>query len=221
MSAHNDEKRNHKRYIVDGLSGSMLSQDVSIANISFDGIQVKTSKRLSPGRQYNLKVKHEDVSIMIKGEVAWSTLSGSLLMEDGQQAPVYTAGIKFKDNVDQKNEALRKFIENSRQTKKDRRLSGARCTLTGEHTAEIEVEYKIKKVSKSGMQVETDEALDEESKVHTELKLGNQTIQAQCRVVNCNKSEENAGKVLIGLEFLELSIESKECLERFINEREE
>ncbi len=214
------ERRNHSRYVVDELCGSMLSQDVTIVNISFDGIQVKTSKRLSPGREYRLKIRHKDTAIVIKAEIAWCTLSGSLKMEKGEQAPLYTAGMRFVEKVDQKTEILRRFIEESRQKKTDRRLSGARCKLADEHTAEIEVEYKIKKVSKSGMLVETDEALDLESNLHTTLFLDGNPIEVRCRVVNCNKNVETE-KMLIGLEFLELSEDCKENLYRFIDEIED
>lgn len=215
-----EERRNHNRYVVDDLCGSMLSQDVTIANISFDGIQIKTTKRLNPGREYKLKIKHKTAAIMIKAEVAWCTLSGSYMMEGGEQTPLYTAGLRFIENIDQKTEALRKFIEESRQKKPDRRLSGARCRLAGEHTAEIEVEYTIKKVSKSGMLVETDEPLDLESSLHTTLMLDSKFIEVQCRVVNCNKNVET-GKMLIGLEFLELSEDGKESLHSFIDEIED
>ncbi len=214
------ERRNHNRYIVEGLCGSMLSQDVTIANISFDGIQIKTSKRLNPGREYRLKIRNKDAAIIIKAEVAWCTLSGSYMMEEGEQAPFYTAGMRFVENIDQKTEVLRRFIEESRQKKTDRRLSGARCKLSGEHTAEIEVEYIIKKMSKSGMLVETDEALDLESSLHTTLMLDSKSINVQCRVVNCNKNVET-GRMLVGLEFLELPGDSRENLHSFIDEIED
>ncbi len=214
------ERRNHNRYIVEGLCGSMLSQDVTIANISFDGIQIKTGKRLNPGREYRLKIRNKDAAIIIKAEVAWCTLSGSYMMEAGEQAPFYTAGMRFIENIDQKTEVLRRFIEESRQKKTDRRLSGARCKLSGEHTAEIEVEYIIKKMSKSGMLVETDEALDLESSLHTTLMLDSKSINVQCRVVNCNKNVET-GRMLVGLEFLELPGDSRENLHSFIDEIED
>jgi len=141
-------------------------------------------------------------------------------MEAGEQAPFYTAGMRFIENIDQKTEVLRRFIEESRQKKTDRRLSGARCKLSGEHTAEIEVEYIIKKMSKSGMLVETDEALDLESSLHTTLMLDSKSINVQCRVVNCNKNVET-GRMLVGLEFLELPGDSRENLHSFIDEIED
>jgi len=215
------EKRKHKRYVVEGIFGSMVSsENVTVINISLDGVQIKTDKRLIPGREYGLKISNEDVKLLLKGEVAWCVLGGSQQVKKGEQIPVYTAGMKFVAGQDDKLEDLLKFIDQSRIDKREQRLSGVRFMLKSQHEAGLESHYRIRQLSLSGMLVEAQEPIDVESSVNVQMNLENDMVEATCRVAYCDTDTEKDA-VLIGLEFSDFQGEGGRILNAFVAELEE
>ncbi|MBI5142110.1 MAG: PilZ domain-containing protein [Nitrospirae bacterium] len=219
---HSQENRRYKRFEVEGLYGSMLSaHDVSIVNINMFGMALKTMNRLDIGRGYSLKIRHGSVSVLVKGVVVWCILSGSCTLPNGEHAPVYTAGVKFMENRDQKYEALRNFIEETRLESVESRVSGVRFTPTGERTAELgaPITFNVKKLSRSGMLAECSETLQVESLLDVKLEIDSKPVQVQCRVVNTNPLPGSAF-IFVGMEFLKFRRDGKTVLDGFIDELE-
>jgi len=216
-----NEKRCCKRYVVEGLFGSMLStENVSVVNISIDGVQVKTDKRLIPGRQYNLRIRSGDRSIMVRGEVAWCLLGASEHLGNGQQVPLYSAGMRFTETQNELGLKLLDFIDHSRLHKVEKRLAGVRFRLANEHEAEITSRCTIRQLSRNGMLIETGEPFEVESRIHVDLEFEHGFAKARCRVAYCNE-EEDTESVLVGLEFQEFSEEgARRILDHFIEELE-
>jgi hypothetical protein len=219
---HTLENRRHKRFEVEGLYGSMLAaHDVSIVNINMFGMALKTVNRLDIGRGYSLKIRHGAVTVIVKGVVVWSILSGSSTLPSGEHAPVYTAGVKFMESRDQKYEALRNFIDETRLESVENRVSGVRFTPTGERTAELgsPLTVNIKKLSRSGMLVECSDSLPLESLLDVRLEIDGRPVQVQCRVVNFNPLTGSAF-VFMGMEFLKFRRDGKAILDAFVDELE-
>jgi len=215
------ERRCCKRYTVEGLFGSMLSTDnVTVVNISVDGVQVKTDKRLIPGRQYNLKIRSGDSSILLRAEVAWCLLGGSEHRADGQQVPLYTAGMRFTETENRKAEALLRFIDHTRLHKQEKRLAGVRFRLTPEHDAEITTTCTIRQLSRNGMLIASGEPFELEARIRVELELETGSVDALCRVAYCAEDEEN-GSYFVGLEFRDFpGASGRTHLDAFIEELE-
>ena len=216
-----DDRRSHRRYRVENVEGSLLSApDVVIRNISFDGAQIQTTKRLTIGRTYILKVRAGNMHMTLRGVTAWCMLRGSQVLGDGQQVPIYTAGLHFEeDRQDPKATLLRQFLDQTRSHIREQRIGGIRFRVTGRHECRVEAGCHVRQLSRGGLEVVADEPFDPDSEIEIELELDHQTIRAHCRVVSCTpRNGEETYRM--GLEFKGFTEDGEEVLTRFLSDLE-
>jgi PilZ domain len=94
------EKRKNERFKAYEIpiSGNLLfSQNVSILDISFDGISVNSEKGMKPGKECIVKIKANDKIVPLRVTVVWCTLKESRKMFNGDVAPVYTIGFRLNN----------------------------------------------------------------------------------------------------------------------------
>lgn len=221
MTDREEERRRHKRYIVEGVHGSVrYPSDVNIVDISIDGAAIETTKRIEVNREYPLKIKYKGATLNLRGRVVWSVLSRSEKTDSGDVIPVYKAGMKFTNIMDEKTNMLLKFIEENKIKTFERRVTGVRFKISTPEKIMIEYPYRydVKKISLSGMLVETEYPLDLNSHHNLELILNGNTLNIVGRVAYCVESDSaNATKYNIGIEFVEMSDNDRELLKGFLN----
>ena len=214
------ERRRHKRHSVDGVRGNVCYlADLKIINISVDGAAIETMKRLDVNREYSFKIDYKDTPLSVKGLVVWSQLIQAEKTETGDVIPIYRSGLKFLDTLDEKTITLMSFIEDTKVRTPERRL-GVRCKITSPQNIKVgfPYEYVVKKISLSGMEIETEHPLDPGSTHDMEIVLDEEVLNLTGRIVTCVEvSSGNAEKYHMGVEFIEISDINKESLNRFIN----
>ena len=221
-----ENTRRHKRFRLDFLevNGQLtFASEVTLLDISMGGISLKADRRLNIGGKYVIKLDDKKKVIALKGEVAWSALSGNKMTPDGEIIPLYTAGMKFIDLSQEKAAELLNFVEHHRKEEvppaADRR-SNVRFLIgePGKAILNYPADYKVKVVSLSGMLIETSHALISESRIPMELSLHDDSLISFIgRVVTCQLARKNNEEHYdIGIEFINLTDKDREVLGSFI-----
>ncbi|RMG04558.1 MAG: PilZ domain-containing protein [Nitrospirae bacterium] len=212
------EMRRHKRYEVQGVNGSLtFSVDAKIINMSLEGMAIETTRRLNINSDYSVRLRHEDQHLELKGKVVWSTLSRTEKTPDGDIVPIYKAGIRFVDILDEKSRAIISFIENNRIVTLEKRILGRFRMGAKSALLEYPQDYVVRKMSLSGMLIETEMPLEKEDRVDMSLKIpdsGEITIKG--RVASVNKKDESEDFYLLGIEFIDLGQDEKNTLSEYL-----
>lgn len=218
------EKRKFKRYNVDGIHGNMLfSSDVNIVNISIDGSAIETTKRLNIDKEYALKIKYKDNILNLEGFVVWSILSHTETKKNGEVVPIYKSGIRFTNVLSEKSSNLLRFIDENKTESIEKRVLGVRFKIkrVGDAMIDYPYEYNVKRLSLSGMLIETDNVFDVDSSHDMEIFLDSRILPVFGRIVNCVESKsENLTRYDIGIEFVSMSDEDKIFLSDFLGSLE-
>jgi hypothetical protein len=222
--AENSENRRHPRYIVEDIHGNVLyTSEIEVLNISLDGAAIETARRLEVNREYTFRVNYKDISLSMKGHVVWALLTTRLKKDTQVPVPVYRAGVKFTDVLSEKAEALLKFIEENRGKKTTSRLGGIRFTIANAKNITIGLprQYSVKKLSLSGMLVETEYPLSVDDQFDVELFLNGDAIAIVGRIAYCREIDAQRSHYDIGIEFVTLKDGDKELLQQFLGTLEE
>jgi hypothetical protein len=220
--------RRHKRYGLDSIDvkGKMgLSDKVEILDISLGGVAFKVDRRLNPGREYMLKLHDKGRTLNVTGIIVRSELSGMEERGDEESVSIYSAGMQFKDSsAVQIADFLGSIVQNRQETEPspvERRVN-VRFQIIGprEHILSYPAHFRVKTISLSGMLIQTEEALEIESKVPMELALNDGTsVNFIGRVVTCQMTEvKGQTHYEIGSEFTDLTDADKALLQTFIDQ---
>ncbi len=225
MKEKDGDKRRSKRYDVEGIEGNVLyTSDLEVLNLSIDGAAIETAKRLELNREYTFKIKYHDSFISLRGRVVWAILVSKVAKNIGAVTPVYRAGIRFTDTLSEKANMLLQFIEENRIKKRENRLGGVRFNISSAEHMKVDLphEYKVIKISLSGMLVETGYPLEIESHHNSELFINGRNLKIVGRVAYSNKLVvDNAVKYEIGIEFFEISEDDERILQKFLDTLED
>ncbi len=220
MIRQNDNRRN-KRYIVEEIQGNVLyTSDLELLNISIDGAAIETTKRLELNREYTFKIMYKDTFLNLRGRVVWAILLSKEKKNSKAVIPIYRAGIRFTDVLSEKANMLLDFIEENKIQAVENRLGGERFKIANPRNIKIDLphKYNLKKISLSGMLVETEYPLDLNSHYDIELFLNETVMNIVGRVANCRRNDSDEGnKYDIGIEFIEISDNDKEFLKNYLN----
>jgi hypothetical protein len=225
MREKNGNKRRNKRHVVEGMEGNVLyTSDIEVLNLSIDGAAIETAKRLELNREYTFKLKYHDSFISLRGRVVWAILVSKVDKNNGAVTPVYRAGIKFADTLSEKANMLLQFIEDNRIKKRENRLGGVRFNISSTEHMKVDLphEYKVIKISLSGMLVETECPLVIESHYNIELFINDHNLKIVGRVAYSREVVvDNAVNYEIGIEFFEISEDDERILQEFMDTLEE
>jgi len=219
------DNRRNKRYVVEGIEGNVLyTSDIEVLNLSIEGAAIETAKRLELNREYTFKIKYHDSFISVKGRVVWAILVSKVDKNNGAVTPVYRAGIRFTDTLSEKAGMLLQFIEDNRIKKRENRFGGVRFNISSTEHMKVDLphEYKVIKISLSGMLVETEYPLVIESHYNIELFINSHNLKIVGRVAYSKEVLfDNAVKYEIGMEFFEISEDDERILQEFLDTLEE
>jgi Tfp pilus assembly protein PilZ len=211
--------RSHKRFSVVGIQSKMLfATEVNILNISLGGAAIEADRRLNIGDMYTLKLQSESEALQVKGMVVWANISRSKHTAKGDTVPVYQAGIRFTDVVDEKITRLMDVIEGHKVVDENR-LAGVRFIIEGGQSAELgkELAFKVRNLSLGGMLIETNHEFKHNDVFAVELPLPDDPVKVQVRVASCfqvGKGREQSYDV--GVQFVDMSEETHRGLEAFL-----
>ena len=220
MTSQKKERRRNKRYTVDGVHGNVLHpSDLEILNMSIDGAAIETSKRLDINREYTFKIKHKGAIVSFRGRIIWSLLTNKEIRDQHKIIPIYRAGVRFTDTINEKTAQLIDFIEENKITTLERRVVGVRFKIDAPQNMKIEYPYKyeVKKMSLSGMLVETEYPLKINSRYHIEIFLERNVLELLGRVAYCEEFNPGSGvKYNIGIEFTKIPVEKRDLIKEFL-----
>jgi hypothetical protein len=105
------DKRSAKRLAVGGqVRGRMaLVESIEVEDISMTGIRFKSMRRVGMNSRHRIKIRHGDVSIVLKGNIVRSTFKG-LQQTETKNMPVYEVGMHFEGMSDEETQSLEKLI---------------------------------------------------------------------------------------------------------------
>ena len=216
------ESRRYKRFIVEDMdvTGKMMfATDVKIIDLSIGGVSLKADRRLNIGSEYTLKMEDKDSTISLKGTVVWSSISENKQGPKGEVIPIYTAGLKFTNVLNEGLLELINFIEGHKKGN-EQRLIGLRFMINTPDKAILNFPetYKVKKISLSGMLIESIQALEPEKRLPMEISISeDKPVRFLGRVVSCDQISDRERECYeIGIEFIDMSENNKERLMEFI-----
>ena len=217
----NNENRKSRRYVVEGIHGNVLNiTDVDILNISIEGTAVETPKRLELNREYTFKIKYQDDLLHLRGRVVWAMLISKEEKDSNRIIPVYRVGIKFIEILSEKADMLQNFIEENKIKTLEHRLGGIRFQIANNNNIKLSYPYKcrVKKMSTSGMLIETEYPLNLDCSHSIELFVCDRQLNIVGRVANCEKKNDSAKGVKydIGIEFTMMLDEDSALLKDFL-----
>jgi hypothetical protein len=220
MAKKNSEKRRYKRYIVDGIHGNVLYlSDLNVLNISIEGAAIETTKRLDVNREYTFRITYKDTVLNLRGRVVWAVLSCREKKGVKEIIPVYRAGIMFTDTLIEKTNALLNFIEDNKIKALEKRVGGVRFKIADSQSVKINYphKYEVKKISLSGMLIETEYPLDLDSHYDMELYLNENILNVVGRTAHCKKiNSYDLTKYSIGIEFIKIPENDMKVLKDFL-----
>ena len=232
------EQRLYPRFSVDTMDifgKIMFSNNVDIINISMGGALVallKTNRKLDKGKHCALTVKgrNKDKVLTLQGTVIRSELIDST--EPRQGGLTVTAGIKFLNLSSKKLQELADFIWSFSSSQKQTvvtkddiyKMSGdrvhTRFHIDAPESAILYYydRYFVKKLSLSGMLMRSHRAPEIEDILPMEMTLpGNKAVVFLGRIANLFSVKEiEGGEDEAGVEFVNMSEENKERLEKFV-----
>ncbi len=213
------QRRRHPRFDVDRLPGILsLAVGTEVVNISVSGLGVRSEAPLRIGRRLSFQLGRGEQSLDLSGTVQWCRLCRRQRPEDGQWVAVYEAGIAFDTVLTQQQREILRLMGKTTMVTPERRFHGRYGVGDGHTmTMEAENELRVRRISRSGMLVETDAALDPESMVDVDVSLGEVPFHCVARVVTVEEKTAGGARVVaMGMEFVETSPDNLAVLERFL-----
>jgi hypothetical protein len=221
------ERRRHNRLIVEGMdlrARALSATEIEIINMSRSGISLFCDRRLNIGGKYTLKFSVKNKLISVKGMAVWVKLAGSKKGPKGEVIPKYSAGIEYSEDLSEDALNFIDLIERNIKVKEKRRGDLRFMIYTHEKAIlKYPQSFEIKRISLSGMLVESEEDLPLEQTFPMTLTLpeDEEPITFTGRVANSRLVPERKGRSYdIGIGFDEMSEEDKLRLGEFIADLE-
>ncbi len=222
--------RRHKRFKLDlvELGGKMfLIDNVEILDISLGGVSLKVDRELNIGKEYLITLAGKDKSIEVKGIVVHSAVRETEVRTNGERVTTYTARIKFKEGQAAKIAGVLNSIQQPKKEEvtataaPERRLHVRfHFIIPLETVLSHSAQFRVKKISQSGMLIQGDQALEINSMIPMGLSLNvDDPVNFIGRIVTCHMTSDNGWALYeIGVEFSDLTDRGRTLLKTFIDD---
>jgi hypothetical protein len=219
-------KRRHKRFKLDlmEMNGTMsITDNVEILNMSYGGVSLKADRMLTIGKEYVLTLREKENSIKVKGITIRSAMSSREDTTDGKSVALYTASMTFQDG---QHDAIADFLNSIEQRQKvdapvkaDQRLHVRfHFTIPLEHMLNFSADFKVRKISLSGMLIESEQTLEINCRIPMGLSLNaGGAVNFIGRVASCQVKSQGQALYEIGIEFSALTETGRALLKTFID----
>lgn len=225
------EKRRHKRFLVEAVdikSNVVFAKKVSINDVSVYGAAFDIDKKLETGSQYTLNLRGKEKTLTVQGVVVRSSLKHSRPDPGSDKKPVYAVGFKFLDLTDEMIKELVSFVRD--YTRKDysieslSRLSGARLSMRvvinnpGKDILNFEETYNVKDLSSNGMLVIGRPGIAPGARFPMQIFSSRiEPVEVVGKIVRCFSSEGSSGSFQIGIEFIDMTDDTRARLGALLN----
>jgi hypothetical protein len=215
------EKRRHPRYEVEDVRGRLrTSVEGRVTNLSVQGMALRTRSWLSVGRSYTVKLEADGQEVSLTGTVARCRLAQPGRSQGEADGTMYEAGIEFDDVVTEQAERLFEVIADRGVTRLERRAHG-RFTVVGAEPVSMEArpEFLVRKVSRSGMLIESEHVPALEDRLDAEIHAEDRVLKARLRVAYTHhiRNAEGRPAAEIGVELEEMPRADRQAYERMID----
>jgi hypothetical protein len=220
MSSDSAGRRRHRRYEVVGLAGRLVvPMEVKVVNLSLGGMALETHDYLQFGRRYSVNLDNGGRRLTLEASVAWCKLKSTRRNELGEVVPVYRAGLRFQALNDERLQQLWEVIRSHAVVELEESVFG-RFSLELPRVVELDSDYRfaVRRLSLSGMLIETDFVPELESRLPLEVLLPGRPWEALVRVASIpSLGRRSSGELAqVGLEFWDLDTESRRTLKTYI-----
>ncbi len=184
------------------------------------GAAITTTQQLAIGREYALKFRVEDDLLHLQGRVVWSVLSHSKMLKNGEVVPVYKAGVRFSNTLTDTATQLISYIGKNRHDSHEKRRLGVRLKVQQREGSEIDLssEYRVKKISLSGMLIETDTFLANDRLYEMVMVLDGTRVAVTGRIAyQAEIKTGNSDMFDIGIEFLAMNEKAHSTLKTYLD----
>lgn len=216
MNPKKSERRHKVRFDVEGLHGGVrLPSDARIVDLGFGGLGVETDRWLQVGRGYTVSLPTGRTPLRVQGTVAWCRLAGTAKNAAGESAPVYKAGIQFRDPEPATIDAIETLLSSSARVGSEDTIRG-RFRYRREESVDVELghPFVVRKLSLTGMLVEAGFLPAAEERFRVSLDLGDEVLDVTVRVAYVDRvmGDDGDPAARIGAEFLDLDSGGKKLL---------
>lgn len=214
-------RREHKRFSVRDVDGRMLfASEVIVINLSEGGGLIEVDKRLDIGREYTLKIGDEDWAVQVRALIVASSIVRSKRLPKGDIVPIYRAGLKFKEVLNQSPEEFRRFIENHEH---EMAQEGEELHVkVPDAKLHDELDYKVTTLSQGGLEMQGHIPQEVGSTVPLEIVIDEVSMRLHGTVTSCNPPVPGVGGGFsIGVSFARISKEQDEFLAEYLKSLEE
>jgi hypothetical protein len=210
--------RRHRRFDIPGVFGSMrTSVKLEIMDISASGMRVSTSQYLVVGKSYPFTLQLDDNRFPVSAQVKWCVLSGSRKVTDDEFNSTYIAGISFENLPNGCGDGLMGFLETCIELEVDTGMFGLfQVSDSNSAIADLDFEFVVKRISLTGMLIESDFAPLVGASFDMDLDLPSEILKAKGRVVFVKKSKRNAQLTELGVEFVDLDEKQTSILRDYL-----
>ena len=218
-----EAKRRFPRYEVAGVDGHLVVPiRIRVINVSLGGMALETHSYLQFGRAYTLRLEGGERRLSLTGTVAWCSLRQTAKSEDGEVLPVYRAGLKFEALSGESTRELWDLIRSHALVDiEDSVLGRFKVDLPADARMGSSYDFAVRKLSLSGLLIETDFEPDLDASFDLQIQLGPRRWGSRARVASIPRVGRRSAGVLthVGLEFCDLAAGQKSQLRSFIDTR--
>lgn len=223
MNQSDPKKRRYPRYEVAGLGGHLVVPiQIRVINVGLGGMALETHSYLQFGRAYTLKLEGGGSSLSLTGTVAWCSLRETTRTAEGEVLPVYRAGLKFEALSGERSQRLWGLIRRHALVEiEDSVLGRFKVDLPADTRLGSSYDFAVRKLSLSGLLIETDFQPDVDARFDLQIQLGARRWATRARVASIpSVGRRSAGELTqVGLEFCDLDSNRASQLASFINTR--
>ncbi len=206
-----------------GLLGHLVVPiSIRVINVSLGGMALETNSYLQFGRAYTLRLAGGGQSLSLTGTVAWCSLLRTEKSSQGEIQPVYRAGLKFEALSSERSQDLWELIRHCALVEiEDSVLGRFELDLPTEARLGGSYGFAVRRLSLSGVLIETDFEPELDSRFEVQIQLGTRRWGSRARVASIPRVGRRSEKVLtqIGLEFCDVEPDRLSQLESFIDTR--
>lgn len=222
-----DEQRRSLRYPVQDVRGVLiLSVEAKIVNVSLTGAALELASPIQVGQAYSLTVAGRGRVLRLQGRVVWCQPVAPQRDATGEPVLTYHAGLRFDGILDPKGERLLEIFRESVVLSFGQRLC-TRFRLTTPRPVDLDAEHEleVRKVSRTGMLIETDLPAELDSECELEVQLAGTQLRTRGRIAHLiahpgdADAERRGAHYQLGVEFLALSERDRQTLDQFLAAR--
>lgn len=214
-------QRRHPRFDVESVHGEVKTLlEARLLDWSPTGLSFESTSWLAPGQRFVLRIRDRSPSTAVGGQVAWSSLTGTVRDEVGDLQPVYRTGVELEPlSPRQARRMLSVFQRLGDQEWREHRPGRFAAAEPVPLVLELESKMTVRRMSRSGLLLETGMAPHLESRLSLHVDLNGRRIHSRGRVAyrEPGAGDDHRVAMRLGVEFVDMTPDDEETLGDFLH----